>query len=417
MIFSFKELFKKIMAKEQPKRLNEKTLLVVGRYVDSIQDLVNLSKTTSEYEGLIDLYHENPVPLHTEEQVKLFKSLETYRASNEKDLKMITTIENKPYKVKMDYAEHIDKKWSIRRKMEEKGIELEGNFKAPLRFFMDEDITELIGGGLDLELVDIEDTKITKIPSQFFYMKTTLTEIRMPNTLTVIENAAFIYCSELKKVTLSKSLINIEGSAFNSCKKIEEINIPDSVRVINYSAFRNCISLKNLTLSKNLVKLDSNAFAECSSLTYVSVPSSVSSLGEGVFRDCGLVIVDFNPSIEFIPESTFKDCNKLMTITISTSITSIGLSCFEGCGNLRKVINLENVKFSQQAFLGCSSLQEPYRYIVDRLDVPDIGQVVVNVIDLRHNQNGNLVPGGVNVIHTDIGTVNCYVSSIWRSGY
>lgn len=404
------------MSKKQT-TLSEKELAIVGQYVNNLSDLTNMSKLARDYEGLIDLYHENPVPLHTEEQINLFKSLETYKASNEKDLKMITTIEKKPYKVKMDYAEHIDKKWSIKQEMEEKGIELEGNFKAPLHFFMDEDITELIGGGPVLKLVNIEDTKITRIPAQFFYGKTTLTEIRMPDTLTVIEHAAFFGCRELKKVILSKALIKIENSAFESCKKLEEIKIPDSVRVIDYGAFCNCTSLKNLTLSNNLVSLDSRAFADCSSLTYVSVPTSVSSLGERCFQECGLVIVDFNPSIQVIPKSTFESCSNLMTITIPTSITSIGMNCFKDCRNLRRVINLENVKFSQQAFLGCSSLQEPYRYIVDRIDVLDNGQVAVNVIDLRHNQNGNLVPGGVNVVRTDIGTMNCYVSSMWHSGY
>lgn len=356
------------MEREQP-RLDEHAIAIVGKYVDSLRDIENITKTTKEYNTLIDLYHENPVPLHTEKELDLFKSLETYRATNEKDLRMITKTEKKPYKVKMDYAEHIDRKWSIKNEFDEKGIELEGNFKSPIRYYMDGDITELLKGETNSALIDISNTKIREIPEQFFFSNKKLTEIRLPNTLTKIKNGAFFFCGELKKITLSNSLIIIGNSAFDRCDKLEEITIPNSVTYIGSSAFSDCTSLKKLTLSNNLRNLDSCAFQYCFSLTSISIPTTVTSMGIRVFADCtSLVIADFNPSIAIIPEQTFIWCKSLTKITISTCITKIENECFKGCIQLRKIENLENVEESDNAFEDCFYLVEPYKSIVKRIE-------------------------------------------------
>ena len=52
--------------------LNMRELQVVAKYVSSMNDLVNISKTTKDYRGLIESFHYNPVPLRTGKEYQTF---------------------------------------------------------------------------------------------------------------------------------------------------------------------------------------------------------------------------------------------------------------------------------------------------------------------------------------------------------
>ena len=47
-------------------------LQVVAKYVSSMTDLINISKTTKDYRGLIELFRYNPVPLRTGKEYQVF---------------------------------------------------------------------------------------------------------------------------------------------------------------------------------------------------------------------------------------------------------------------------------------------------------------------------------------------------------
>ena len=357
------------MAKE--KTLSDKELAIVGKYFNSINDFKKASETCKKYVELVDLYRENPIPLNTEREVEIFPNIETYRASNAQDLQMILLKEDKPSKIKMDYAEDISKKQRIKDMIEEEGIEFEGNFKSPIRIFMDDDVTELKNSDdkqiARYSLIELSNTKIREIPRMFFY-GFHLTEIRLPTTLTKIGYAAFMTCSELKKVILPKTLMIIEGEAFNHCEALEQINMPISLRVIGDRAFSVCSKLEQLNLPGNLHTLGDDVFNRCSSLSYISVPSSVTSMGIRIFEGCkSLVLMDFNPQISVLPVGTFRDCRSLRKITLPIGITRIEDESFKNCSRLERIINLEGVKeIVNTAFAGCEAIKEPYSYIIQQ---------------------------------------------------
>lgn len=110
---------------------------------------------------------------------------------------------------------------------------------------------------------EIEDVPVTKICASAFSWKETLTEIVIPDTVTVIENAAFYNCPDLKVVV-----------------------IPDSVTYIGESAFQNCSSLEYVLLGNGLVEIGDIAFKDCSSLAYLNLGDSVKIVGDGAFFGC-----------------------------------------------------------------------------------------------------------------------------------
>ena len=349
--------------KEPP--LPEKALLIIGKYFDSIQDFKYLTETCKEYEQIVDLYRENPVPVHNDRERAIFPNAETYRANSSQDLRMILKSENKPHAIKMDYAEPIYKKSMIESEVERKGIELRGNYKSPIRLFMDSEVTELESGPENYDLIDLSETGITVISQNFFFGKL-LTEIRLPLTLTSICSSAFEMCVRLRKITLPDSILTIGDRAFKSCSHLEDIKIPNNLKRIEYGTFEDCFSLKTIVIPIHVSVIEYNAFYKCKGLEYISIPTSVTSLGESVLGECtSLETVDFCPNIKKLPLNTFRRCESLIRIKIPTTITKLGKSCFEFCTQLRQIYGLENIKEVEDGCIhGCNSL---YRDIITAL--------------------------------------------------
>lgn len=90
--------------------------------------------------------------------------------------------------------------------------------------------------------------------------------VDIPDSVTLIEEGAFIGCEKLKKIKFSKRLVKIEAYAFAYCSKLEEIEIPDSISEIEFGAFEHCYNLRSVTLGKNLLTLGPRVFDICNNL-------------------------------------------------------------------------------------------------------------------------------------------------------
>lgn len=65
----------------------------------------------------------------------------------------------------------------------------------------------------------------------------------IPNTVAIIDNSAFYYCSDLSSITIPDSVINIGFNGFYSCSGLTNVTIGNSVTNIGSSAFRYCTGL------------------------------------------------------------------------------------------------------------------------------------------------------------------------------
>ena len=126
---------------------------------------------------------------------------------------------------------------------------------------------------------------VKKIGSHAFAGNASLTEIVIPEGVTVIENEAFDACG-LQKVTLPSTLEWIQDMAFARCSKLAQINIPDGVREIGQNAFKDCVNLTSLTLGAGVELIEESAFENCTSLGYVKFPKSLRLLANDAFAGC-----------------------------------------------------------------------------------------------------------------------------------
>ena len=79
----------------------------------------------------------------------------------------------------------------------------------------------------------------------------------------------------VKKIKLPNSLTQINNYAFSGYKALNEINIPNSVLSIGEQAFFQCVSLKELAIPSSVQSMYVNALQFCRGLKYLKIPANL----------------------------------------------------------------------------------------------------------------------------------------------
>lgn len=96
----------------------------------------------------------------------------------------------------------------------------------------------------------------------------------------------FAYFTSLTSVKLPDSMTYIGGSAFADCVSLRQINLPEGLTSIGSGAFSGCTSLETIVLPQTLTYIDSYFFASCTGLREITIPASVTYIGNYAFREC-----------------------------------------------------------------------------------------------------------------------------------
>lgn len=130
--------------------------------------------------------------------------------------------------------------------------------------------------------------KVIAIGNAAFFEQENITEVIIPDTVKVISDHAFCYCTKMKKVTFGKELQEIGMSAFNGCYNLTSVLLPDKTKEIKDNAFHICEKIKTVTIPKSLKKIGYSAFYGCDEITSV--------LYKGTKTDKKKISVDSNNS-------------------------------------------------------------------------------------------------------------------------
>lgn len=135
-------------------------------------------------------------------------------------------------------------------------------------------------------------------------------------------------CAEtIERIVLPYGISKISGAAFR-CSSITEIIMPQSITVIEDSAFDNCHMLKKLVLPTRLESIEDLAFMDCSTLTCVDFPISVKHIGYRAFAYCkSLKVIKFHTR-SFIVNDTEEDYDNSLCLKDD---------CFASCNSLEKI--------------------------------------------------------------------------------
>ena len=216
---------------------------------------------------------------------------------------------------------------------------------------------------VDGECVIEFDAPITQIPRAAFQRKKLAGKLRIPNTVTSIQDYAFNLCTGLTgNLVIPNSVTEIGSNAFNECKGFNgTLTLSNNLKVIGESAFEQCSGFTGaLILPNSLTTIESVTFMGCSGFTgNLTIPNSVTIIGSYAFSGCSgftgdLIIPN---SVTKIGNDAFSDCSGFNgNLTIPNSVTTIGIEAFSYCYEFKGNLTIPNsvTTIKERAFLGCS---------------------------------------------------------------
>lgn len=228
----------------------------------------------------------------------------------------------------------------------------------------------------NLESVDASNSKITSIGSTSFGVDTPgsskLSSVLLPNnTLTTISGMAFMYCSALTSIALPNTITTIEDGAFVMAG-ITSVNMPNNLTALGRNVFAYCTSLASVSLESNtLDTIGEGCFQNCSALTTLSIPSNIKTIGYSAFKDCtGITNVTFQEGTTEILGSAFMGCTALEVVILPNSLITIGENLsgqiFSGCTSLNEIHFGNSLTFiGESSFTDCNGLSNGKVYIND----------------------------------------------------
>ena len=200
-----------------------------------------------------------------------------------------------------------------------------------------------------------------------------LEEIVIPESVVLIDNAAFGNNDILSVVFSGSSDVEIVGNPFYSNKvmsftvpedhpclasyqgvlfnKIEKklisyaygrpgsaYEVPEGIRIIGEEAFE-FSHLTRVVLPETLETIEDYAFLCCSYLNEIVIPDSVTYIGNSAFDNCRRAkSVHLGNGVTFIGEEAFAWCDNLETIEIGDNVQELGECAFAGSESLKRFV-------------------------------------------------------------------------------
>jgi hypothetical protein len=239
----------------------------------------------------------------------------------------------------------------------------------------------------DLEEVDLSAFEVIEESDSWLpelRRCTKMKRLKLPPSLVTIRKESFdVFKTQLKHVTLPKSLRSLEFFAFNECTglSMNDLKIPEScedcgsyaffhctgltgkltTHTTGYASFKNCTGLSELDL-ENCKVIKNDCFQGCTGLVgELKLPLSLISIGRGAFRDCtgfkGKLRLP--PFLRYIDDHAFNGCTRLEgQLELPSSLCSIGRDAFYNCiGLTGPLIIPDFVSFiASHAFRGCTGM-------------------------------------------------------------
>lgn len=180
-----------------------------------------------------------------------------------------------------------------------------------------------------------------EIISDYVFFLSNMREITLSKSLRIIGKSAFSYCRDLQTIILPQTLESIGDNAFENCENLISIIIPPKVNHIGEGVFKGCSNLSSIISLSPLYEMEDDALYDKQNKILISyfgidknykVRSGTQIIGASAFYgSTNLHSIELPKSVVEIRMWAFKDCQNLHSALIRNSACSIGYDAFEGC--------------------------------------------------------------------------------------
>ncbi len=207
--------------------------------------------------------------------------------------------------------------------------------------------------------------KVSYIPSNLLFGSgNKITNIRIPDSVTQVEDQAFDWCTNLEYQEFENGLyLGNENNPYIILVKAKDTGITactvhDDAKIIGARAFDGCTLLEEMIIPDGVLSIHNYAFLNCTSLKTLSIPESVCTMGQySVFTNVnGLQTLTI--PVQFLSSSSLETSNvrtltitgegelswniflnnkSLISVSIGAGVTAIHSGAFNGCDNLTEV--------------------------------------------------------------------------------
>ena len=162
-------------------------------------------------------------------------------------------------------------------------------------------------------------TSEDKIGAYFFFDKTKLAIVALPDNVSEIGDNTFDGCISLRYIVIPPSVASISDNSFRNCTALERVTVENSDKSISISSnsFTNC-TLRSLYLGREMKLAD---------IFNASPFRSKSTLRTLILGD----------EVTFVETDDFYNCTSLISLTLGRKINNIANSAFADCRGLREL--------------------------------------------------------------------------------
>ena len=125
---------------------------------------------------------------------------------------------------------------------------------------------------------DVSHRNLARIGNRCFYGCSSLTNMVIPDGVTVFGNQVFAQCTSLVTATLGKGITRIPPGTFEGCSSLRSVTLKGNITEIASNAFYGCSALTNIVLPSTVTNIGPNAFGGCTNLASIEVKGKAGGL-------------------------------------------------------------------------------------------------------------------------------------------